>query len=414
MKTISRLLLLIACFAAPFAAAAPTESPSADDRWVAPQAQTVLDRLDAAYAGLEGYTSTITQEWVQLWNGAENRGNLRITDRYFRGSDSIPCFAFVNYLQGELGQLMTQNPQEMYMLTRVGKDKFSARLTDAVDDPGPMLKGIFRYHRKQATVIGYGGKESFDGRECDVLELTLLTPGVTQDGSTTSPQVTNVRCYVDADGFIRRLVANTSSKDGASVHRAENRVTALDAQAKFTAAEFTRAAFEREATTLLKGTPMPELAESLFKPGGSLPAATFTAWADKQPFQLSELKGKVVVLETWASWCHYCKQAFPFYEKMRQKLADQDVVFVAVSFDQKEADYEKWMNTHASSYGFKFGRIVSDDPKKALNDFKGSLPAFYVLGRDGKIVSSYSGNGYEPGQEDPRLLQALRAAGVKL
>ena len=414
MKTISRLFLLFAGLAAPFAAAAPTASPAADDRWVAPQAQAVLDRLDAAYAGLEGYASTITQEWVQLMNGAETRGGSRVTDRYFRGSDSIPCFTFVNYLNGKLGQLMTQNPREMYMLTRAGPDKFSARITDAVDEPGPMLKGFFRYYRKQATVIGYGGKESFDGRECDVLELTQLTPAVTQDGKTTSPNVTNVRGYVDADGFIRRLVANTSSKDGASGRRAETRVIALDAQAKFTSAEFTRAAFEREATTLLQGTPMPELVESLFKSGGSLPAATFTAWADKQPFQLSDLKGKVVVLESWASWCYYCKQAFPFYEKMRQKLADQDVVFVAVSFDAKLADYEKWMNTHAGSYGFKFGRIVSDDPRKALNDFKGSLPAFYVLGRDGKIVSSYSGFGYETGQEDPRLIQALRAAGVKL
>jgi thiol-disulfide isomerase/thioredoxin len=410
----SRSLLLIACLAAPFAAAAPTECPLAGDRWVAPQAQTVLDRLDAAYAGLEGWTSTFTEAYDSFAKGSGSSFSTQITDRYFRGSSSIPCFTFVNYVRGELGQLMTQNPEERFMIMRAGKDQWVGKAVDPVPDPGPMFKGFFRNHRKEANFIGYGGKESVAGRECDVLELTLLTPGVMAEGGPTSPRMTNVRCYVDPDGFIQRLVTNTSSKDGAISQRSDMRVTALDARAKFTAAEFTRAAFEREATALLQGTPMPKLEEVLFKPGGSLPPATFTAWADKKPFQISDLKGKVVVLETWASWCYYCKQAFPFYEKIRQKLADQDVVFVAVSFDQKQADYEKWMNTHAGSYGFKFGRIVSENPIKALDEFKGSLPGFYVLGRDGKIVASYNGFGYNPGQEDPRLVQALRAAGVKL
>jgi thiol-disulfide isomerase/thioredoxin len=141
---------------------------------------------------------------------------------------------------------------------------------------------------------------------------------------------------------------------------------------------------------------------------------SFIAWADKQPFRISDLQGKVVVVETWASWCHFCKEAFPYYEKMRQQLATQDVVFVAVSFDAKVADYEMWMNAHADGYGFKFGRIDAPDAKAALKEFRGALPSFYVLGRDGKILSSYMGYGYGSGGEDPRLLAALREAGVKL
>jgi thiol-disulfide isomerase/thioredoxin len=140
----------------------------------------------------------------------------------------------------------------------------------------------------------------------------------------------------------------------------------------------------------------------------------FIGWADGKPFRTSELKGKVVVVETWASWCHFCKEAFPFYEKTRQALADQDVVFVAVSFDSKLAEYEKWMKQHGADYGFKFGRVDSPDPTKAMWEFRGSLPAFYVLGRDGKVISSYLGYGYGSGNEDPRLLAALRTAGIKI
>lgn len=53
------------------------------------------------------------------------------------------------------------------------------------------------------------------------------------------------------------------------------------------------------------------------------------------------------------------------------------------------------------------------DAERKAGRVRGSLPAFYVLGRDGKIVSSYIGYGYGRGGEDPRLLTALRAAGIK-
>jgi thiol-disulfide isomerase/thioredoxin len=193
------------------------------------------------------------------------------------------------------------------------------------------------------------------------------------------------------------------------------RVTHYDAKAKPAKEEFSREAFDRVAATMLKpGEAMPEVREELFKSTERLPEVSFIAWADKKPFRLADLQGKVVVLETWASWCHYCKEAFPYYEKMRRQLAAQDVVFVAVSFDAKVADYEKWMNAHGSEYGFKFGRIDAPDARAAMLEFRGSLPAFYVLGRDGRIISGYGGYAYGAGNEDPRLLAALREAGVKL
>jgi hypothetical protein len=99
---------------------------------------------------------------------------------------------------------------------------------------------------------------------------------------------------------------------------------------------------------------------------------------------------------------------------MRRKLAAQDVVFVAVSFDHQPAAYEKWMKANSANYGFKFGLVDAPNAKEAMKEFKGALPAFYVLGRDGVIVSSYGGWGYPIGAEDPRLLAGLRAAGVEL
>jgi hypothetical protein len=90
------------------------------------------------------------------------------------------------------------------------------------------------------------------------------------------------------------------------------------------------------------------------------------------------------------------------------------VIFVALDFDEKAVDYRNWMKEHGDSYGFVFARVDSPDASKALRDFKGSLPGFYVLGRDGRISSTYAGFGYGAGNPDPRLIQALSKAGVTL
>ena len=412
MKISIRLILLLSGFALQCAVAAPSDTPK-PERWVAPQAQAIIDRLDATYAALDGWTATIVNEERRNEKGVERAGVIRSEERYLRNAGSFSFYSSANYYQDQLVQMVAQDTEEFREINR-GPEKFTGSLNKPIEQLQPFVRSWFGNRLKSANYVRVWGKEAFEGRECDVLELSILTPAPAAEGEAKSaPVVTTMRCYVDATGFIQRLVLSTSGMDGTSRYWSDVRVT-FDPHAKLTAADFTRAAFEREASARLQGTPLPELVEKSFKPGATLPPTTFTAWADKKPFQIPDLKGKVVVLETWASWCYYCKQAFPFYEKMRQKLADQDVVFVAVSFDQKEADYEKWMNTHASSYGFKFGRIVSDNPMKALDEFKGSLPGFYVLGRDGKIVSSYNGYGYAAGEEDPRLLAALRAAGVKI
>lgn len=412
MKISIRQILVFSAFALQCAVAAPNETPK-PERWVSPQAQAVIDRIDAAYAALDGWTATIVNEERRNDKGVERAGVIRSEERYLRNAGSFPFYSSANYYQDQLVQMVAQDTEVFREINR-GPEKFTGSLDDPIEELRPYVRNTFGFNLKRAEYVRVWGKEVFDGRECDVLELLNFSPAPAAEGEAKStPVVTTMRCYVDDTGFIQRLVLSISRMDGTSSYRSDVRLT-FDPQAKLSAADFTRAAFEREAAVRLNGTPMPELVESSFKPGASLPDVTFTAWADKQPFRLSDLRGKVVVLESWASWCYYCKQAFPFYEKMRQKLADQDVVFVAVSFDQKLADYEKWMNAHAADYGFKFGRIDSEHPMKALEAFKGSLPGFYVLGRDGKIVSSYSGNGYAAGEEDPRLLTALRAAGVKI
>lgn len=394
--------------------------------WVSPVARAVIERTRAAYAGLEGWTATVEFDVHLVKGGVDTVSKGRRTERFLNDGSVTGTFANVSYRQDEERpwQVIVQNSADKYAVGRGRNGNLVGELALPDDLPwrhaAPTARRNFEAALWYATYVGYAGQEMVSGKRCDVLEVLNITLGADTPGQPGRVAgLSSQHCYIDPDGFIVRSIMRVDSlKTSASGPDAseswdEMRVVRYDAKAKLSAADFSREAFERDAQVMLKaGESLPELQQKEFRPGERLPDPKFIGWTDKQPFRISDLQGKIVVVETWASWCHFCKEAFPFYEKIRQQLTAQDVVFVAVSFDAKAADYEKWMKANAGKYGFKFGLIDAPDARAAIREFRGSLPAFYVLGRDGKIVASYTGYGYGEGGEDPRLLTALREAGV--
>lgn len=401
MKTASFALGSILLLAVGSAPAASTETSS---RPVPAEAQAVIDRVTAAYAAMNGWNSTTSIEWYSIQGGAEVLTSIRKTERYLKTNGLTGYYAIQQVNDGVGVEVIVQNQETLYRIMRA-KDKVGGFTASPEPYYEPEMMQAFNDSVKSTGPVRHVGTEVVDGQKCDILEFpSNIDPTV---ALRMPAKFLGRRYYVNAAGFIvRSTLANGNIRFDEHV--------ALDAQAQLTAADFSRESFERDAAVLLDGKPMPVLKEMLFARGETLPPVTILAWPDQQPFRLDDFKGKVVVIETWASWCHFCKEAFPFYEKTRRALVAQDVVFVAISFDHVIPDYEKWMKAHGAEYGFKFGRIDSPDPKKALKEFRGSAPAFYVLGRDGKIVRAYVGFSDEMSREDTRLLTALREAGVNI
>lgn len=409
MKSSLIVLFCLALIGCQVAAADTANSPTQS---VSPQAQAIRDRVNAAYSAVQGWSATTVSTVLVMEKGAIIARGNQLTERYLRSGGPISYYAMTRRSSDESSWFARSQDLAVEHGAYGKPAEIEGWLGAANDVSQPQTWSAFRGAVASADYVRWAGRESVDGQSCEIVETIALGRKDPAEPEVVRGVLTS-RFYVDAAGFIRRITRASDGPAGAPVFASEELIT-YDAPAKLTAEDFTRARFERDVAPFLKGQPMPELKEQLYAAGGTLPDITFTAWADGKPFRLSDLKGKVVVVETWASWCHFCKEAFPTYERIRKALADQDVAFVAVSFDAKLADYEKWMKRHGGDYGFKFGRVEAEDPMKALKEFRGSLPAFYVLGRDGKIVSSYIGWGWDKGAEDPRLLAALRAAGVKI
>ena len=113
--------------------------------------------------------------------------------------------------------------------------------------------------------------------------------------------------------------------------------------------------------------------------GIGLPAPAFTIQDDERKITLDQFRGKIVVLNFWASWCAPCISETPSLVKMQSVLGDKGVVVVAISVDEDEQAYHRFIK----EYGINF--ITVREPSAYTQHLYGTeeLPESYVIDRDG-------------------------------
>ena len=126
-------------------------------------------------------------------------------------------------------------------------------------------------------------------------------------------------------------------------------------------------------------------ATELLKPGTKAPDFHLKT-AEGKNFRLSSLKGKIVVLDFWASWCPDCRKDAPNVVRMYREFKDKGVAFVGVSFDTDKASWTKAI----AKYGMEYTAVSE---LKKWHDTKISkdygvkwIPAMYIIGKDGNVV----------------------------
>ena len=99
------------------------------------------------------------------------------------------------------------------------------------------------------------------------------------------------------------------------------------------------------------------------------------------------LKGQVVLVDFFASWCGPCKDSFPVLQQLQQKYGAKGLVIVAVNVDKKRADMDGFVKKFQTDFA-----IVRDGANKLVAEVKvPTMPSSFVVGRDGKVVSVHRG-----------------------
>lgn len=102
--------------------------------------------------------------------------------------------------------------------------------------------------------------------------------------------------------------------------------------------------------------------------------------------QLSALKGKVVLIDFWASWCAPCRAANPYIEKLYKKYKDDGFEVFAVSLDVKHESWLKAVKKDKITYTQVID-LTGWNSKVAESFYVDALPTNFLLDRDGKIVA---------------------------
>lgn len=116
-------------------------------------------------------------------------------------------------------------------------------------------------------------------------------------------------------------------------------------------------------------------------------------------FNNESVKGKVVLLEFWTTWCPYCHQEDPLVEQMDKEFSGKGLIVLAIDVAESKKTVKKYLEQHPRSTRI----VLTEDTNLAAMYQANSYPVYVVIDRDGNIAAEQRGAGGE------RALRALLA-----
>lgn len=119
---------------------------------------------------------------------------------------------------------------------------------------------------------------------------------------------------------------------------------------------------------------------------------------------LDALRGKLVYVDFWASWCGPCKQSFPWMNEMQAKYGGHGLQVVGIAVDNKRADAEQFLKETPARFTVAFD-TQGESPKSYR--IKG-MPSSYLIAPDGRVLYAHAGFREQDKKElEERIRQAL-------
>jgi len=127
-----------------------------------------------------------------------------------------------------------------------------------------------------------------------------------------------------------------------------------------------------------------------------------------ESLNLDDYRGKVVVLDFWASWCVPCRRSFPWMNEMQQKYGEDGLVIIAVNLDNQTADAEKFLQQYPAEFSISY-----DHDRQLVRQYAvEAMPSSFLIDRDGSTIERHMG--FKSGKIDEYEAAIVAALGNKL
>jgi thiol-disulfide isomerase/thioredoxin len=118
------------------------------------------------------------------------------------------------------------------------------------------------------------------------------------------------------------------------------------------------------------------------------PAPRFNAKATNgETFSNISIKGKVVLLEFWTTWCGYCKEEAPLVEKISLEFTDKDLLVLAINVGESKKTVKKYLDQYPRTCRI----VLTEDTNLAAMYAATAYPIYVVIDREGNIAGIQRG-----------------------
>ena len=350
-----------------------------------PQARILLDEMAAAHLALSGLKATVV---VQDY-GAAGAQQHKVTLSFHRPGQARVAIADKT---GPLAQFTDDGKNltvysvrdKKYM--RQDPPTGPSAIAEVLGQSGTLLATLLarpavltRILVRPGVQVAGAGVGIVDGVPVDVVT-------VTPPARAGSPQLTLTLSIGRRDHLLRRLAESTpASTHGGKVAHTET-VTSLAADPRLTARDF---AFTPPPGAKKEAQPAQQAQPPMYDPRLVAGAAPFPIEAKDlsgQPLSLAQYKGKVVLMDFWATWCGPCVGEMPNVIAAYKKYHAQGFDVVGISLDQDPAALTSFLKQNQMPW-----RQVFDGKgwRSAVPRRYGvmAIPFGLLIGRDGKIIA---------------------------
>jgi thiol-disulfide isomerase/thioredoxin len=383
------------------------------------EARKVLDASKAAVAKVRDISFKIKQQGASPEGTSTGTMTISIPEKAGMGMPFDKYRAMVTDDKGKVTSEWAMDGKTITRIDHAAKKVLSMEVKNAEALMPPqelwglmpqwLFEGRMEMPGLKTTGLTLGADEEVGGVKCRVLTHVeeMEMPQMAEDegghgGGGGKVIITHVKHLGVQDMLPRKVVLEYKTVGGGE-DRPEMKIVSEMADVKANAglkdADFALKVpegFTTEAGTYESmGLQDPAAAAPELKAEVGSPAVAFKLKDAKgNEVSLESLKGRVVLLDFWATWCGPCRAAMPSIQKLHERFADKPVTVIGMNcWEQKDEAAVAYMEKKKFTYTLL---LKADDLAKAYGI--SGIPTLILIDRDGKVL--HSGVGFGPGEED--------------